>query len=82
MRERSAGGFCSAGQAASASPFIFCTHPKPPCRRFVVLLSRLRGLPSIVGFGMRDMTLEVSKEAKQADTDRKQLAHAASFPTP
>lgn len=33
-----------------------------------------------VGFGTRDMTPEASKEAKQADTDRKQLAHTASVP--
>jgi len=30
-----------------------------------------------VGFGTRDLTLEASKAAKQADADRKQLAHAA-----
>jgi thioredoxin reductase (NADPH) len=31
-----------------------------------------------VGFGARDVTLEASKEAKQADAERKQLAHAAA----
>jgi thioredoxin reductase (NADPH) len=30
-----------------------------------------------VGFGMRDMTLEASKEAKQAESERKELAAAA-----
>ncbi|HKI26724.1 MAG TPA: NAD(P)-binding domain-containing protein [Candidatus Sulfotelmatobacter sp.] len=33
-----------------------------------------------VGFGARDMTPEASREARQADTDRKQLAQAASTP--
>jgi thioredoxin reductase/Pyruvate/2-oxoacid:ferredoxin oxidoreductase delta subunit len=33
-----------------------------------------------VGFGNRDLTLEASKEAKQAAVDRKQLAQAASAP--
>ncbi len=33
-----------------------------------------------VGFGARDLTLEASKEAKQADADRKQLAQAAGAP--
>ncbi|MBZ5644261.1 MAG: NAD(P)-binding domain-containing protein [Acidobacteriia bacterium] len=31
-----------------------------------------------VGFGQRDVTLEASKEAKQAETSRKQLAQAAA----
>ena len=33
-----------------------------------------------VGFGARDLTLEASKAAKQADAERKQLAHAAAAP--
>jgi thioredoxin reductase len=33
-----------------------------------------------VGFGARDMTPEASKEAKQADAERKQLAQAAAAP--
>jgi len=33
-----------------------------------------------VGFGERDMTLEASKEAKQAETERKELARAAVAP--
>ena len=33
-----------------------------------------------VGFGMRDMTLEASKEARNAEADRKQLAQAATAP--
>ncbi len=33
-----------------------------------------------VGFGSRDVTLEASKAAKQADADRKQLAQAAAAP--
>ena len=33
-----------------------------------------------VGFGNRDVTLEASKEAKQAAADRKQLAQAAAAP--
>jgi len=33
-----------------------------------------------VGFGARDVTLEASKEAKQADSERKQLAQAAAAP--
>ncbi len=31
-----------------------------------------------VGLGMKDVTLEASKEAKKADAERKQLAHAAA----
>jgi len=31
-----------------------------------------------VGFGARDLTLEASKEAKQAEASRKELAHAAA----
>ena len=34
-----------------------------------------------VGFGSRDFTLEASKEAKQADLDRKQCARAAAAPS-
>lgn len=33
-----------------------------------------------VGFGARDLTLEASKEARQADTERKQLVHVAAAP--
>jgi thioredoxin reductase (NADPH) len=33
-----------------------------------------------VGFGARDLTQEASKEAKQADAERKQLAQAAAAP--
>ena len=33
-----------------------------------------------VGFGERDMTLEASQEAKQADVERKQLAQVATAP--
>ncbi len=33
-----------------------------------------------VGFGARDVTLEASKEAKQADAERKQLAQAVAAP--
>jgi thioredoxin reductase len=33
-----------------------------------------------VGFGARDVTLEASKEAKRADSERKQLAQAATAP--
>jgi len=33
-----------------------------------------------VGFGERDMTLEASKEARQAETERKELARAAVAP--
>src|SRR5579863_1251125 len=33
-----------------------------------------------VGFGARDLTQEASKEAKQADAERKQLAQAATAP--
>jgi len=31
-----------------------------------------------VGFGARDMTLEASREAKQADTERRQMAQVAA----
>jgi len=31
-----------------------------------------------VGFGARDLTLEASKEAKEAESSRKQLAQAAA----
>jgi thioredoxin reductase (NADPH) len=34
-----------------------------------------------IGFGSRDLTIEASKAAKQADTERKQLAQAASAPS-
>jgi hypothetical protein len=34
-----------------------------------------------VGFGARDLTLEASREAKSAETDRKQLTHAATAPS-
>ncbi len=34
-----------------------------------------------VGFGARDLTLEASKEAKKADSERKQLAQAACAPS-
>jgi thioredoxin reductase len=34
-----------------------------------------------IGFGSRDLTLEASKAAKQADAERKQLAQAASAPS-
>ncbi len=34
-----------------------------------------------VGFGARDVTLETSKEAKQADSERRQLAQAAAAPS-
>ena len=34
-----------------------------------------------VGFGARDMTLEASKEAKTAETERRQLAEAAAAPS-
>jgi thioredoxin reductase/NAD-dependent dihydropyrimidine dehydrogenase PreA subunit len=34
-----------------------------------------------VGFGARDLTLEASREAKQADTERKQLAQAHAAPS-
>src|SRR5580692_8445337 len=34
-----------------------------------------------VGFGARDVTLETSKEAKKADTERKQLSCAAAAPS-
>ena len=34
-----------------------------------------------VGFGARDVTLEASKEAKKADTERKQLSCAAAAPS-
>jgi thioredoxin reductase/Pyruvate/2-oxoacid:ferredoxin oxidoreductase delta subunit len=33
-----------------------------------------------VGFGARDLTLEASKEAKQADSERRQLAQAVAAP--
>jgi thioredoxin reductase len=33
-----------------------------------------------IGFGLRDVTLELSKAAKQADVERKQLAQAAVAP--
>jgi|SRR5579872_1900615 thioredoxin reductase (NADPH) len=33
-----------------------------------------------VGFGARDLTLEASQEARQADTERKQLVHVAAAP--
>jgi thioredoxin reductase (NADPH) len=34
-----------------------------------------------VGFGERDVTLEASKAAKEAEADRKQFAHAATVPS-
>jgi thioredoxin reductase (NADPH) len=34
-----------------------------------------------IGFGSRDLTLEASKAAKQADAERKQLAQAAAAPS-
>jgi putative YpdA family bacillithiol system oxidoreductase len=34
-----------------------------------------------VGFGARDLTLEASREAKSAETDRKQLTHAETAPS-
>jgi hypothetical protein len=34
-----------------------------------------------VGFGARDLTLEASKEAKTAASERKQLAQAAAAPS-
>jgi thioredoxin reductase (NADPH) len=34
-----------------------------------------------VGFGARDLTLEASREAKSAETDRKQLTQAATAPS-
>ena len=34
-----------------------------------------------VGFGARDMTLEASKEAKTAESERRQLAQAATAPS-
>jgi hypothetical protein len=34
-----------------------------------------------IGFGSRDVTLETSKAAKQADAERKELAEAAVAPS-
>ena len=34
-----------------------------------------------IGFGARDVTLETSKEARQADAERKQLSCAATAPS-
>jgi len=34
-----------------------------------------------IGFGPRDLTLEASKEAKNAEAERKQLTQAATAPS-